>query len=372
MALTKKDGIYYYDFKFRGKRHQGSTFLKNKDKARQVEAKVRTDAALALKGIAPPKIAPTFKEFAEADFTSHVERHNKPRTVKFYAEKIRRLLEFPPLAECRLDVLNERLIEKYKEIRAGQKRRSRGKGMVGPGAINAELRTLRKALHLAYTYQLISRMPAITVLPGEITRDYVLDGETEKRYLALAVYPLKEAAILMLDLGLRPHELVRLYKTDISKGRVLVRPDFEDDTAKTGAREIPIPPRSLEVLAFLFELWPDSEWIFPGQRKGTHLTVWALDNLHYDLRNNSSFPKTFVIYSFRHTFGTRLAESGAKPWTIKKVMGHASIKTSEKYIHVSEESVDLDMRRKVLFDDAVRGELPKVPTILADCDKIRL
>ena len=42
----------------------------------------------------------------------------------------------------------------------------------------------------------------------------------------------------------------------------------------------------------------------------------------------------------RHTFATRLGESGADVFTIMKLMGHSSVSVSQKYVYPSPESVE--------------------------------
>jgi integrase len=43
--------------------------------------------------------------------------------------------------------------------------------------------------------------------------------------------------------------------------------------------------------------------------------------------------KRFTFHQLRHLYGTRLAANGASATAIKESMGHASIVTSQKYIH---------------------------------------
>jgi site-specific recombinase XerD len=43
-------------------------------------------------------------------------------------------------------------------------------------------------------------------------------------------------------------------------------------------------------------------------------------------------PET-VLHSCRHTFATRLGESGADAFTIQRLCGHSSITISQKYVH---------------------------------------
>jgi integrase len=49
--------------------------------------------------------------------------------------------------------------------------------------------------------------------------------------------------------------------------------------------------------------------------------------------------RPFVLYSLRHTFLTRLGQSGCDVWTLARIAGHASITISSRYVHPSEDTV---------------------------------
>jgi integrase len=55
--------------------------------------------------------------------------------------------------------------------------------------------------------------------------------------------------------------------------------------------------------------------------------------------------RPFVIYSFRHTFLTRLGESGCDAWTLARIAGHSNIAISQRYVHPSEDAVLSAMSR---------------------------
>jgi site-specific recombinase XerD len=55
--------------------------------------------------------------------------------------------------------------------------------------------------------------------------------------------------------------------------------------------------------------------------------------------------RPFVLYSFRHTFLTRLGESGCDAWTLARIAGHSSIAVSTLYVHPSEDAVLSAMSR---------------------------
>ena len=46
-------------------------------------------------------------------------------------------------------------------------------------------------------------------------------------------------------------------------------------------------------------------------------------------------PTDFVLHSFRHTYGTRLGETGADAFTIMRLMGHSTVTMSQRYVHPS-------------------------------------
>jgi hypothetical protein len=48
--------------------------------------------------------------------------------------------------------------------------------------------------------------------------------------------------------------------------------------------------------------------------------------------------RPFVLYSFRHTFLTRLGESGCDAWTLARIAGHSSVAVSARYVNPSEDS----------------------------------
>lgn len=366
MSLIKRERFWHYDFIYKGKRFQGSTDQTNKNIAKLVEAKVRSDAALELFGIAPPKRSPMFKEFMDPRFLDHVRQHNKekPATVGFYEEKVRRLLEYEPFAKARISDIDEDMIAEFCAWRAQQKRRKRNDDkLIGPGTVNLELATLRKALNLAYEWRLIPRVPKIRKLPGAKGREFILTGDMEKHYLAAVDYPLRQVAILMLDFGLRTEECVRIKKADITDASLTVW----SGKSANARRALPQTTRSKQAIELLSKLFPDSPWLFPGRIKGAHLTRSAVDNMHALARDkeDSGIPKEFVLYCLRHTFGSRLAESGASPFHITTLMGHSDIRVSQKYIHPGSEDIERAMKRKEVFDKMLRGEADEIEGVPA-------
>src|SRR5579875_1931181 len=211
MAIFKRGNskIYHYNFWWKGEHVQESTRQGNPRVARQMEAAHRTRLAKGEVGITERKPAPLLKDFAQRFIDSiQVRCAEKPATVRFYAEKLRSLLSFEPLANARLDQIDESLIESF--VQEASKAPGVRNETVVPATVNRKLAVLRRALRLAYEWHVIDRVPRIRLLPGEQNRELVLSHADEEGYLSACPQPLRDIALTILDCGLRTSEALTL------------------------------------------------------------------------------------------------------------------------------------------------------------------
>jgi integrase len=332
MSIFKRGSVYWYHFLFNGEHIQKSTKQGNPRTARQIEAAHRTALAKGEVGIEERKAAPMFADLAQR-FIAHVEaRHeNKPQTVQFYAAKLSRLLEYPPIAGARLDRIGEGVIEGYVVAR---------RASVGPATVNRELATLRRMLRLAHEWREIQRVPRIRLLSGERIRDFVLSRKQEEIYLAACPQPLQDIAVLMLESGLRIGEAAR--------------------------RIIPLTDRAAAMLRSRVESRA-SQFVF-ANREGQPYLGTSINHLHRDAcapkingKRRLLFVGDFVLHSLRHTMLTRLGESGVDAFTIMRIAGHSSIVVSQRYIHPTPEAVERAFERLQLSGSNPENEPKRLP-----------
>jgi integrase len=368
MAIYKRGDIYHYEFVFKGRRIRESTHQGNQNVARNMESARRTALAKGEVGILDRPEVPTFKEFAPR-FEKAIETlcKDKPRTIDFYKERLRRLLEFAPLASAKLDSIEEELIEALKRQRTRQVSRL-GKPL-SVASINRELATLRRLLRLAQEWKVIDRLPRIRLFRGEENRDFVLSYQHEEWYLHMAPDSLKDVAMVILDTGMRPGEAcviewshVRLQPATGSKYGYVHVPGGKSKNAK---RNLSLTARVAAMLKARQKARPSERFVFPGDAGGPSL-VSSLDHQHAEFcALVGVFPK-FVIHSLRHTMLTRLGESGADAFTIMRIAGHSSVTVSQRYVHPSPESLEKAFERLDAMNSSARGEseLPtKSPTV---------
>ena len=79
-------------------------------------------------------------------------------------------------------------------------------------------------------------------------------------------------------------------------------------------------------------------WVWSASTRSGHLEGSSLKKQHAKALRLSGV-RPFVLYSLRHTFLTRLGESGCDAWTLARIAGHSSIAMSTRYVHPSEDAV---------------------------------
>jgi integrase len=195
------------------------------------------------------------------------------------------------------------------------------------------------------------------MLPGERHRERVVTMDEEAKYLAAASEPLASIAGVLADTGMRPEECFRLCWDAITwadgrNGTLFVT------RGKTAAarRLLPMTPRVRAILEARWERAgkPIEGWIWPAPTRSGHVEVSSLRKQHAKTfaliaeqaeKNNLKPVRPFVIYSLRHTFLTRLGESGCDVWTLARIAGHSQIQISSRYVHPSEDAMFVAMSR---------------------------
>ena len=214
--------------------------------------------------------------------------------------------------------------------------------------MNRELATLSRALRLALKWKVIPAVPVIGRLAGERNREFVLDHELEAKYLAACPQPLQDAAVLMLDTGVRVGEATHLEWPDVFlKPAIGARHGYiriRKGKTKHAKRTLSLTPRVAAMLKAR-KAAAKSAFVFPSESLDGPLLVTSLDHLHNDVRELLGQDSEFVLHSLRHTMLTRLGEAGADAFTIMKIAGHSSVTVSQRYVHPSPESMELAFER---------------------------
>jgi site-specific recombinase XerD len=262
-------------------------------------------------------------------------REKSKETVKGYMKDLRKLnrfLEDLNNGPVYLDDIEMEHIEKYmlylKEI--GLKPRSR----------NRYLFSVRSFLNYAVKkkwvdYNVASEIESVNVLQE---KKVALTPEEIQQLLEAIEHPIIEFAVILLAYtGLRIQEAhnLRLEDIDFERNRILANGKGKKQ------RYIPIAnalkPYLEDYLANV--RGPvDSEYVLATKKTGRLSPGFV----NYELRkavHKLGWNKTVTCHTLRRSFATNLLRKGVNIFTISKLLGHASVKTTMVYLQLNEDEL---------------------------------
>ena len=136
----------------------------------------------------------------------------------------------------------------------------------------------------------------------------------------------------MYGCGLRIGEAVKVTVKDIDAGRLVIRVVGKENKERLA----PLPPALLKDLRRLWVMHKHPVWLFANKAGSGHVNEGDLYRVFAQVRQAQSLDEAVKPHSLRHSFATRLLERGVPVETVRMLLGHASIKTTQTYLHLTE------------------------------------
>jgi integrase/recombinase XerC len=277
------------------------------------------------------------------------EKNASPHTCRCYLRDLEEFRNFlkssgislSPSGGIEIEKIDRMAIRRYLSFLHRRNRKS---------SIARKLSTLRSFFKYLMREQLAVSNPAKSVstpkvekpLPTTLTVDEVFrlikspEASVKKSPSVSAKNRrLRDVAILELlySSGLRVGELVglNLNQLDLDLGIVKVMGKGRKE------RIVPVGTKAVEALkAYLKErdILKGEEPLFINQRGG-RLTTRSVGRLIKKYAKNSGIFRKVSPHSLRHTFATHLLDAGADIREIQEMLGHSSLSTTQRYIHLS-------------------------------------
>jgi integrase/recombinase XerD len=311
---------------------------------------------------------PSFTLEEAVDFVVKVKRANnlKERTIEGYVKNMRYFIEWVAnhYGEITIQDVTAEMLRDYviwcaneKEYYAGHpfkseyKKDQRG---LSPASVNVRIRVLRTFFNVLYAEEVIDRNPAanlslmrqdvdtVTPLTEEELRRF-LNAPDRKQWAQWRDYVIMT---LILDTGLRLNEICALEKSEVDFVRkLIVLP-----AAKNKNRKSRVLPLSTETVRLLKQLIAETERHFETTRVfttnyGEPLNEKTIQKAFDKYAEKAKLGRSVSPHVLRHNFATMAAENGMSIFHLQKIMGHADIATTRKYVQISEESI-ADEHRK--------------------------
>jgi len=248
-------------------------------------------------------------------------RNYSPNTITVY---IRCVAQFAQHFRLSPDELGPEHIRQYQLFLVQQKK-------VSWALFNQTVCALR-----FFYYHILHRDWMIDYIPYPRREDKlpVVLSPAEVAAVFEAAHNLKHRTILMTiyAAGLRVSEVTHLRVSDIDSQRQVI-------CVRQGKgrkdRQVMLSPKLLEVLRIYWKSYRPRVWLFPGEsleRPVSSETVWRVCHL---AGKAAHLCKPISPHTWRHCFATHLLEEATDLRRIQVLLGHRNLKTTARYLHVS-------------------------------------
>jgi integrase/recombinase XerD len=177
----------------------------------------------------------------------------------------------------------------------------------------------------------------------------VRSDEDCRRLIATLERPLLRGCFtLIYAYGLRITEAVILPITAVDSHQMRLRVIGKGNKE----RILPLTESILQMLRDVWKTHRSPRWLFPSRRLLTHLPDATARAAFLQARDQCGFDAHFRPHSLRHSFATHLLQRGVDIRIIQILLGHASLRSTAIYTHMTEPMRD---QRRQLLDQTSAG-----------------
>lgn len=153
------------------------------------------------------------------------------------------------------------------------------------------------------------------------------------------IYNIKHKALVETTYGsgLRSSEAIKIQWIDLNFNEKIIR----IDNGKGGRdRIVRLSDKAIEHL----KEWqkaqkPESRYVFNSGKEDKPLTMRSFQQILIRASERAGLKINVFPHRLRHSFGTHLAKQGVNLRYIQKALGHKSIRTTERYINITDEDI---------------------------------
>jgi integrase len=330
VSVYKRGDVYWYEFTLNGTRIRQSAGTSNRAAALRVETQKKHELWALGAGFVRVRIG--FRA-AMDEFLAWSKSQNKPATRKRYGVSSTPLNAF--FGNKKLQDIRRADIEAFKLERMQQ---------CSNAGTNRDLACLRVMLNWAMVqgYIQANLFKGVKMLPEGPGNMRIVSHEEERQYLENADPLTRDLATIIVETGMRPNEVYCMRSENVHLEEKFVF--IPDGKTKTARRNVPLTEKAAEAIARRMK----AGYLFPHRLDPAKPMIYS----HGHTKVSKRLGVAFRLYDFRHTFGSRMAMAGVDLMTLRELMGHASITTTQRYCHPTPQHKREAVEKLVQFNDA--------------------
>ena len=254
--------------------------------------------------------------------------HYSPHTVRNYLSELRYLFVY--YCDVSPEDLTEDMIMEYLVYLAKTLQCSRVKCRMAAQSISF---FCRHVLRRPYVIPSVVYPRTASKLPA------VMSAE-EIKSLIDTVKNIKHRTIIMLlySSGLRVSEISHLKITDIDSKSMRIKV-VQGKGSKD--RYTLLSQQVLMELRAYYIIYKPKEYLFNGSGPGRPLSVRSIEHLvQKALIQLGLESKNYTVHTIRHSFATHLVDNGTDLHTVKELLGHSSLQTTMRYMHLTTKRIE--------------------------------
>jgi site-specific recombinase XerD len=144
--------------------------------------------------------------------------------------------------------------------------------------------------------------------------------------------------MLLYSSGLRVSEISHLKITDIDSKSMRIKV-VQGKGSKD--RYTLLSQQVLVELRAYYIIYKPKEYLFNGSGPGRPLSVGSIQHLvQKALIQLGLESKNYTVHTIRHSFATHLVDNGTDLHTVKELLGHSSLQTTMRYMHLTTKRIE--------------------------------
>jgi len=330
--MYERDGVWHICIRHNGRKIQRSLKIpvgkkEHKKIAKDMESKIRVqlieenffDKPIGCNNTLNELIIKFMKEYTPT------LSENTQKAYGYYAKNLKNFF-----GSQKLSSLSSKDVTKYKV-----QRREYG---ASASTINRELYMLSRAFKLAVNeWEWLDQNPVSKVSKETENNERYrwLSNKEEKRLISNCPEWLSDIIVFALHTGLRQDELLSLEwnRVNLQQKTILIQ-----KTKNGKPKAIPLNQNAFDVLVKRSKIGNINNDLVFFSSHGTKFNRFNIKRAFKRALLKAEI-KNFRFHDLRHTFATRLVQRGEDIYKVAKLLGHKSIKSTQRYAHHCPESL---------------------------------